>query len=102
MRNSSPEEDLAGASFAGGYETILGVTEANLTEAIRNAFASAFDERVFAYRPQQGFPVEHPRIAVIIQQQIAADSAGVGFSLNPLNNDYDEAVSRADTSHLPD
>src|SRR5262245_64437929 len=24
VRSSSPEEDLAGASFAGGYETVLG------------------------------------------------------------------------------
>ena len=33
-----------------------------------------------------------PRIAVIVQQQIASEVAGVGFSLNPLTNDYDEAV----------
>ena len=25
VRSSSPEEDLAGMSFAGGYETVLGV-----------------------------------------------------------------------------
>jgi len=95
VRSSSPEEDLEGASFAGGYETTLGVTGADLTEAVRHTFASAFDERVFVYKQQHGFPVEQPRIAVIVQQQIAADSAGVGFSLNPLNNDYDEAVINA-------
>lgn len=92
VRSSSPEEDLAGASFAGGYETTLGVTAATLKEAIRESFASAFDERVFVYKRQHDFAVDQPRIAVIVQQQIAADVAGVGFSLNPLNNDYDEAV----------
>ena len=35
---------------------------------------------------------DQPRIAVIVQQQIDADSAGVAFSLNPLNNCFDEAV----------
>ncbi|MEE8470719.1 MAG: PEP/pyruvate-binding domain-containing protein [Dehalococcoidia bacterium] len=92
VRSSSPEEDLEGASFAGGYETILGITATALPEAIRNVFASAFDGRVFVYKQQHRFAVEEPRTAVIVQQQIAADSAGVGFSLNPLNNDYDEAV----------
>ncbi|MCG8346958.1 MAG: PEP-utilizing enzyme [Chloroflexales bacterium] len=92
VRSSSPEEDLAGASFAGGYTTTLGVTAATLLDAVRCSFASAFDERVFVYKQQHGFPVDQPRIAVIVQQQIDADCAGVGFSLNPLNNDYDEAV----------
>jgi phosphoenolpyruvate synthase/pyruvate phosphate dikinase len=92
VRSSSPEEDLEGASFAGGYKTTLGVTENTLWDAIRDSFASAFDERVFVYKQQHGFAVEQPSIAVIVQQQIAAESAGVGFSLNPINNDYDEAI----------
>jgi pyruvate,water dikinase len=92
VRSSSPDEDLAGASFAGGYETFLGVTQATLLDAVRDAFASAFDERVFVYKQQQGFQVEQPRIAVVVQQQIASEMAGVGFTLNPINNDYDEAV----------
>lgn len=95
VRSSSPEEDLAGASFAGGYETCLGVTKDGILEALRRAFASAFDERVFVYKKQHGFSVENPRIAVAIQRQIASESAGVGFSLNPLNNDYDEVVINA-------
>lgn len=92
VRSSSPEEDLAGASFAGGYETTLGVTATTLPDAVRHSFASAFDERVFVYKAQHGFAVDQPRIAVIVQQQIAAERAGVGFSLNPITNDYDEAV----------
>jgi pyruvate,water dikinase len=92
VRSSSPEEDLEGASFAGGYKTSLGVNRKTMLEALRASFASAFDERVFVYKRQHGFALDQPRIAVVVQQQIAADSAGVGFSLNPLNNDYDEAV----------
>jgi phosphoenolpyruvate synthase/pyruvate phosphate dikinase len=92
VRSSSPEEDLEGASFAGGYKTSLGVTKETMSDALRASFASAFDERVFVYKQQQGFSVDSPRIAVIVQQQISSDRAGVGFSLNPLNNDYDEAV----------
>ena len=92
VRSSSPEEDLAGASFAGGYETTLGVTTETLRDAVRYSFASAFDERVFVYKQERGFAVDGSRIAVIVQQQIASEVAGVGFSLNPITNDYDEAV----------
>jgi phosphohistidine swiveling domain-containing protein len=92
VRSSSPEEDLESASFAGGYETLLGVRVAGLEDAIRRCFASSLDERVFVYKEQRGFDVYTPRIAVIVQQQIDSEVAGVGFSLNPLTNDYDEAV----------
>ena len=95
VRSSSPEEDLEGASFAGGYETILGVEHKAIEAAIRHSFTSAFDERVFLYKQKHGFPIDKPRIAVIIQRQVAADAAGVAFSINPLNNCYDEAVINA-------
>jgi pyruvate,water dikinase len=95
VRSSSPEEDLEELSFAGGYETTLGVTEETLQEALRRSFASCFDERVFRYKEEHRIPVDQPRIAVIVQRQIAADTAGVAFSLNPINNCYDEAVINA-------
>lgn len=92
VRSSSPEEDLESASFAGGYETCLGVRPDQLEQALRSCFASSLDERVFVYKTERGFDPFSPRIAVIVQQQIASDVAGVAFSLNPSNNDYDEAV----------
>ncbi len=95
VRSSSPEEDLDSASFAGGYETFLGVKFEELEPAVRRAFASCFHERVFIYKKEHGIRVDNPRIAVLIQQQINADCAGVAFSLNPINNCFDEAVINA-------
>jgi rifampicin phosphotransferase len=95
VRSSSPEEDLDNASFAGGYETSLGVTVQGLEDAIRRCFSSSFDERVFVYKREHGFATDQQLIAVIVQQQIAAESAGVAFSLNPLNNCYDEVLINA-------
>jgi pyruvate,water dikinase len=95
VRSSSPEEDLEGASFAGIYETVLGVDDANLDEAIKTCFSSALDARVFAYKEKNGFDPYDPKIAVVIQKQIASDISGVAFSLNPVSNDYDEAVINA-------
>ena len=95
VRSSSPEEDLEGASFAGIYESVMGVTEETLKQAIRTCFASSLDARVFEYKQMNGFDPYDPKIAVVIQKQIASDISGVAFSLNPVSNDYDEAVINA-------
>ena len=50
VRSSSPEEDLATASWAGMYATHLGVGLEDLEDAVRSCFASCFDARVVAYR----------------------------------------------------
>ena len=95
VRSSSPDEDLAGASFAGGYETILGATREMIEDAVRRAFASCLEPRVFIYKRQRGFDVRSASIAVVIQAQIASEVAGVGFSVEPISNDYDRAVFNA-------
>jgi pyruvate,water dikinase len=92
VRSSSPEEDLAGSSFAGMYETFLGTTRDTLEDVIACAYASMFDIRVMSYKVRQGIALEGTAISVIVQRQIASDVSGVGFSLNLLNNCYDEAV----------
>ena len=95
VRSSSPAEDLEGSSFAGGYETVLGVKRADMLDAVRTAYSSSMDFRVLAYKNQHGFDIHDPRIAVVIQKQIASTASGVAFSINPLTNDYDEAVFNA-------
>lgn len=95
VRSSSPEEDLEGFSFAGGYETILGVKRDSLYESIKKAFTSCLDYRVQCYKLAHGFNLLEPRIAVVVQEQIASDISGVVFSINPLTNNYDEVVFNA-------
>ncbi|MCB9640158.1 MAG: hypothetical protein H6727_14785 [Myxococcales bacterium] len=95
VRSSSPEEDLEGSSFAGAYETSLGITRETLESAIHRAFASCLDVRIASYKRQKGFAINDPRIAVVIQQQVASEIAGVGFSINPLNNSYDQVLFTA-------
>ncbi|MBW2286083.1 MAG: hypothetical protein JRF65_15975 [Deltaproteobacteria bacterium] len=92
VRSSSPEEDLAGASFAGGYETVLGAVRRTMEQSVCQAFTSCLSPRVFVYKRQQGFELNQARIAVVVQAQIASEVAGVGFSVEPMSNDYDRAV----------
>lgn len=95
VRSSSPEEDLEGTSFAGMYETLLGITVQGLEKAIASAFSSCFDFRVMEYKRQNNINLDNTSIAVIVQKQIASDVSGVGFSLNPNNNCYDEVMINA-------
>ena len=95
VRSSSPEEDLEGHSFAGAYETVLGVRRDGLEAAIKACFASCLDYAIFAYKQKHGMNAYDPKIAVIIQKQLNSDMAGVGFSVNPMTNDFDEAVITA-------
>jgi len=95
VRSSAPQEDLQGASFAGVYESVLGVPPEKLQEAVRTVFISGLNFKAVSYKRQRGFDPVQVEIAVVVQEQIASESAGVAFSLNPQNNDYDEAVIQA-------
>ena len=95
VRSSSPEEDQPGASFAGLYETTLGVHADSLEAAVRKCFASCVGERVLRYKLAQGYRSLQPSLAVIVQRQAASEVSGVAFSINPLTNDYDELLVNA-------
>ncbi|MEM8929636.1 MAG: PEP/pyruvate-binding domain-containing protein [Acidobacteriota bacterium] len=92
VRSSSPDEDLATASFAGAYVTCLGVRPDELESAVRACFASSLDERVLVYKRERDLDVFSPRLAVIVQEQLDSRVAGVAFSLDPVTNDHDHAV----------
>ncbi|EOD42046.1 hypothetical protein EMIHUDRAFT_447557, partial [Emiliania huxleyi CCMP1516] len=87
VRSSAPEEDGTGASFAGVFETKLGVSPEGLEAAVRACFASVFDHRVFSYAG-----AHKPAFAATVMEMVDAATAGVAFSANPLNSDLDEML----------
>jgi rifampicin phosphotransferase len=104
VRSSATAEDLAGASYAGQYETVLDVGLEGLPDAVRRVVASAASARVAAYRqahPQAGAtaaPAGDPSgsgMAVLVQVMVAAEAAGVAFTANPLTGARDEVVISA-------
>lgn len=94
VRSSGVAEDLAGASFAGQYETVLDVRGPGAVhEAVRRCWASASGAHVSTYRAQQG--AESGSMAVLIQELIPADAAGVAFTANPVTGERSETVVSA-------
>lgn len=96
VRSSATAEDLASASFAGQQETYLNVhgTEA-LTRAVINCWASLWTARAMAYRAREGVGPDQVRLAVVVQQMVEADAAGVMFTANPANGRRDQTVISA-------
>jgi rifampicin phosphotransferase len=95
VRSSGVGEDMADASFAGQYETVLNVQGADaVLQALKACWASTFSSRVAAYR-QSRMPAGAARMAVLVQRQLEPEVAGVAFSANPLTGQRDETVINA-------
>jgi pyruvate,water dikinase len=85
VRSSATAEDLPDASFAGQQETYLNVSGLDhIKKAIRDVFASLFNDRAIAYREHQGFNHEEVALSAGIQKMVRSDigSAGVAFTLD--------------------
>ncbi len=96
VRSSAVDEDGATASFAGQHETYLNIVGADaIIQAVIRCWESARSAHALDYRRQQGLSVEHPQIAVLVQQLVAADVAAVVFSANPITGNREEVMINA-------
>jgi pyruvate,water dikinase len=96
VRSSATAEDLPGHSFAGLYDTYLGIS--NLEDcliAIKKCWASLWTERAYNYRQKNGFDHSKVEMAVIVQSLIPADVAGVIFTADPITGDNNRVVIEA-------
>ncbi len=85
VRSSATAEDLPGASFAGQQETILNVRGAPaVLAAVREVYASLYNDRAIAYRVHLGFDHRQVAISVGIQHMVRSDvgASGVMFTLD--------------------
>lgn len=94
VRSSAVGEDSSAASFAGQHFTCLNVrSAAGAIEAVTAIWRSAHCEGARAYRQRLGLS-DTPRVAVVLQELIDADCAGVLFTRNPIDG-ADELVVEA-------
>ncbi|ANS80145.1 Phosphoenolpyruvate synthase [Serinicoccus hydrothermalis] len=96
VRSSATAEDLPGAAFAGQQDTYLDVTGTEqLLRAVRECWASLWTERAIAYRRRLGISPSSVALAVVVQEMVPADAAGVMFTANPVTGSRDEVVVNA-------
>ena len=85
VRSSATAEDLPDASFAGQQETFLNISGIdNILHAIKEVFASLYNDRAIAYREHKGFRHAEVALSAGVQRMVRSDkgSAGVMFTLD--------------------
>jgi pyruvate,water dikinase len=87
VRSSATAEDLPGASFAGQQDTYLNVAgPAAILRHVSRCWASLFTERAVTYRLRSGFDHRKVSMAVVVQQMVIPDAAGILFTADPVTS----------------
>jgi pyruvate,water dikinase len=85
VRSSATAEDLPTASFAGQQDTYLNVVEpAAVLQHVSRCWASLFTERAVTYRLRNGFDHRKVHMAVVVQQMVFPQAAGILFTADPV------------------
>jgi len=93
IRSSVVGEDAEGASFAGQMDSYLYQQgEEAIFASIIKVMQSAFNHRALAYRIHKGLSITDIRAAIIIQEMVDADVAGVMFTANPATGNRRQAM----------
>lgn len=93
VRSSATAEDLPGLSFAGQQDTYLNIVGAeSVGRAVQRCWGSLWTDRALGYRARNRIAPADVGIAVVVQQLVAAQSAGVVFTANPLTGHRREIV----------
>ncbi len=96
VRSSATAEDLPAASFAGQHESHLNVVgAAAVIDRVCRCWASLFTERAVAYRRRNGVDHRDVQMAVVVQEMVAAQAAGVLFTADPASSNRRVAVVEA-------
>jgi pyruvate,water dikinase len=93
VRSSATTEDLPEASFAGQQDTFLNVTgDAALLQAVLRCWSSLWTARAIGYRTRNAIAHESAALAVVVQEMVESETAGVLFTANPLTGKRTETV----------
>ncbi len=85
VRSSATAEDSPTASFAGQQDTYLNVAgSAAVLQHISRCWASLFTERAVIYRLRNGLNHRKVRMAVVVQQMVFSEAAGILFTADPM------------------
>jgi pyruvate,water dikinase len=93
VRSSAAGEDAAAASFAGQYESYLGIIGGDAVIAgVRQAWSSLFVARALSYRLRQNQHYRDTPMGVGVLRLVQARRAGVAFSADPVSKKRDRFV----------
>jgi pyruvate,water dikinase len=117
VRSSATAEDSAAASWAGELETFLNTTRTTLLPNVKRCWASLFSPRALVYACDRGFLKKNlkfqalnpkqiqnskskdivcdVKVAVVVQEMVQSEVAGVAFTVHPVTKDRDQMIIEA-------
>ncbi len=96
VRSSATAEDLPDMSFAGQQDTYLNMHgEAMVLDAVKRCWASLWTARAIDYRARHNIAPQDVSLAVVVQELISADAAGILFTSDPLTGARDHVMINA-------
>ena len=95
VRSSATAEDMPTASFAGQQDTYLNVVDAAILQHVSRCWASLFTERAVTYRLRNGFDHRNVQMAVVVQQMVFPEAAGILFTADPVTSNRKVATVEA-------
>ncbi|MFH0954892.1 MAG: PEP/pyruvate-binding domain-containing protein [Candidatus Micrarchaeota archaeon] len=95
VRSSATAEDSLEAAWAGQLESYLNTTKKTLLENVKRCWASLFTPRAIFYRFEKGLHDKHISVAVVVQKMVESEVSGIGFSVHPVTQDYNQLIIEA-------
>ena len=96
VRSSATAEDLPDLSFAGQQETYLNMRgETMVLDEVKRCWASLWTARAIGYRIRNHIAPADVSLAVVVQELVPADAAGIMFTANPVTGGHDQVMINA-------
>lgn len=95
VRSSATVEDGASAAWAGQLDTFLNTTKSQLIKNIEACWTSLQSDRARAYADENSVDLAKQKVAVVVQEMVQSEVAGVAFSVHPVTQNRDQIVVEA-------
>lgn len=92
VRSSGIDEDSDLFSFAGIHDSFLNIAKKDVLDNIKKVYQSAFSQIALDYRKKNNIQSDKILMAVMVQEMIDPNYAGVINTINPITNNPDEIV----------
>ncbi len=90
VRSSANVEDSSQFSFAGVFETYLGVEAEDVFEKVSLCGDIAGNQKLASYCEYNCLDINDVKVSIIIQEMVEADFSGVAFSINPVDGNNEQ------------
>ncbi|TWU12525.1 Phosphoenolpyruvate synthase [Symmachiella macrocystis] len=87
VRSSATCEDSGSSAWAGQLETYLNVPPEHVVGRVRDCWMSMFSPQALAYGAVHGYGAGQFAVAVVVQQMVASEISGIGFSVHPVTQE---------------